>query len=404
MDKEFLDNANAQDIKKYKKIDSPMGFLTDALEIDVEKTRRYKDEVFNDMLGSFNDEGEYIIPQEILEELVKMPKFIDVINDNGIEARGYLGDRAFYFAVTPVVELEDGTAYCYLQLREKMERMAGFYIDIHTTVVATYSYKFDKMFDQNMRNIFNLKDYDSDSTEGRTFFADHINHRLKLLAAIREEGDELYEKLEEVYFNHRIKLLGLSPETALIMADFVNRKNKLEPFINISKRKFYALNQILDDVLADEKCKECLEKSAVFDQMKNLDRKMVDKTNETKERVENSRTVIAVKEAKRKDPFIDLDDLSKGMSAPTVEPKPKKKPEPGLSYYKHPPYKPAKSGGKDKKDKDKGKAKGGGGAPSKASEKDSMVIGSLAGTSGAGGASGKDDTIWKSDLNFEMER
>ena len=348
----------AQNIQKYyEKPDSDEGYIEDDLAIELEKVKRFKDVMYNDMLGDFNENGEYILPESIMQELIDMPKKIDVVSDNGIEARGFLGERVFHFVVTPAVKEENGNAYCYLVLREEIERMGGYYVDTNSVVVATYDYKFDQFYEQRVREVFNLKDYDGDDTgeEGRAYFADNITARFAELEVMRSQSLVISEKLEELYFNHRIQLLGAGPETALIMAEFTTKRNKLEPFFMNTERKYYFLNQVLDDVLEKPVCKECLEKTPVVkEKMQVLEEKFVEKSVEVQEKIVTSHAVQQVK--KEHSPMMVMEE------GKPVEKKPEKVQKPGVSKGNS---KQSGGGGKGKSGGSKPKGKPGGGGAGK---------------------------------------
>ena len=351
MDKEAFDAESAveqiaDNQNYYEKPDSDDGYIEGDLAIKLARNKRFKDVIYNDMLGDFNEKGEYVLSEEIMQELIDMPKKIDVITDNGIEARGFLNGKVFHFVVTPATKEENGNAYCFLVLHEEIERMGGYYIDTNSVVVATYDYKYDKFYEQRVREVFHLKEYDSDNDtgeEGKQYFADNITARLAELAVIREKSAEISEKLEELYFNHRIQLLGMGPETALIMAEFTSKRNKLEPFFMNTDKKYYFLNQILDDTLENPKCQEVLEKSPVKEQMKALDEKYVAKTEELQAKIKESH---AVKQVKKENVTMMIVEKGKPVAEKTAPTQ-----KPGVS----------KGNSKGKGGKGKGKSKGAGG-------------------------------------------
>lgn len=344
--------VQAQSQSYYEKLDTDEGYIEDELQIELEKIRRTKDVLYNDMLGEYNEKGEYKLSQSIMQELIDMPKKIDVIDDNGIEARGFLGDRIFEFTISKPKLEDNGNAYCFLVLHEKIERMGGYYIDTNAVVVATYEYKYDKFYLNHIKEVFNLKEYEDDTTgeEGRTFYADKISLRFKELAVMREVGDDVYERLEEIYFNRRIQLLGLSAQTALIMAEFTSRKNKLEPFFMNTTRKYYFLNQLLDDCLQKKECAECLENSDIKEQMQALDKKFVEKNVEVEQKIKENPQVQKIRKQEQFKDIADLENLGRETTQkPTQKPMPK-----GVTKGDAGKPKSKKKGGG-------GKSKGGGG-------------------------------------------
>ena len=338
---------------QYEKHDCFEGCLTDEREIGLEKIRRFKQVIDNGMLGDFDAKGKYQLSEEITKELVDMPKKIDYVDELGIHARGFLGDKVFSFIITHPVEQTNGYAYCFLQLLETIDFMGGYYVNTNSVIVATYDYKYNAYYDQNVRNVFHLKEYSDDDTgeEGRAYFADNISIRLSELDSIKEGNLDTIEKLDEIYFNHRIKLLGLNPDTAKLMAEFKALKNKVEPFVKLSSRKYAIYNQVLDEVLSKEKNKEILRQSQVCEQMEQLDDKFAEKSIQIQQRIEE----VQEKETKQKEKevFVQYQKGGKTIEKPASKPfvpgvvkgdnnKPKKSKSAG----------PSKSGGGDKKKKE----------------------------------------------------
>lgn len=67
---------------RYLKRDSEKGFVEDYVEIQALKFNNIRHVVLDGMLGDFDDQGNYIIHQDIVKELVEMPKYIVEVMDN----------------------------------------------------------------------------------------------------------------------------------------------------------------------------------------------------------------------------------------------------------------------------------------------------------------------------------
>ncbi len=319
---------------------------------EYQQINNYKDMLFNDLLGDFDEFGEYSINQDIMQDLIDMPKKIDYVDEAGIHARGFLGDHTFSFLVSAPVEKEDGEAYCYLKLDEQIDRMAGFQFETITSVIATYCYKFDEFYDQHVRDVFNLREYEGDDAgeEGRQFRADYITNRYDLFYAMRACSEDYYEKLEEIYFNHRMMMLGMDPELTVLMAEFNKKRLKLEPYLIVSKRRFYFLNQLLDEVLQMQA--ERLNKSEIAERMEQLDAKYIEKSQAIKQKTLENPKVVALTPKTS-----NVDNMAR-----SAEKKPSSAPKKGVSKGggDKPKSKPKKKGGKGK-----GGGKKGGKAPNK---------------------------------------
>lgn len=332
-------------------------FDYDAVLDDLAQDRLFKDTIFNDLLGDYTKQGDYVMSEDIMQELIDMPKKIDFVDDAGIHARGFLNDRVYTFCVTkPIIE-ENGNAYSFLKIEEKIDRLAGYMVETQSTIVATYDYKFDEFYDKNLREVFHLKEYDSDDTgeEGRKYQADRISKRYEMFYAMREVSEEYAEKLEEIYFNQRILLLGMDPELTVIMAEFSKKRAKLDAYFIISRRRFYFLNQLLDQILLLQNNQTQLSKSEMDAKLKELDKKFVEKAKEINKRTLTHPKVAPFIKEEKQEEIVAI--VRKEQSTPKPQNQAVKKGDGG------------KSGGGKKRGKG-GQDKGGGGnKPDKKGEK-----------------------------------
>ncbi len=317
---------------------------------EYQQLNNYKDVLFNDLVGDYDEFGTYTVSDDIMQDLIDMPKKIDFIDEAGIHARGFLGDHIFSFLVTTPIKKDDGDAYCYLKLDEQIDRLAGFQYETQTVTIATYCYRYDELYDGFMRDAFHLREYESDDTgeEGRKYRADYLTSRYDLFYTMRACSEDYYEKLEEIYFNHRLLMLGMDPELTLIMAEFNKKRQKLDPYLIISRRRFFFLNQLLDEVLQMQA--ERLSKSEISARMEQLDAKYIAKSKEIKQKTLTNTKVV------------EMMPKTSNVSSATqsINKKPANKQQKGVS--KGGGDKPKSNGGKKKggkgKDKSKGKDKG----------------------------------------------
>ena len=295
----------------YIKIDSEEGFVTGEHDVNHMKTLRFKDVIRNDLVGDFDEKGNYIIAENIEVDLVNLTKKIDANTINGVEGRAFVDDRVYKFNVTPPRELGNGNAYCYLQLLEELPRLNGYYVDTLTSVVATYEYKFDEFFMDKALEAFNFKEFDGDETEITERLPDSLRVRLEMLAAIKAQAYDPLDKLEEAYFNKRLQLLAEDPELSVILAEFANRRNKLEPYFDKAEHRFMYLNELLDEVLDLEVSKKALEKSpTIKEQLVEADKKAYNLAIKVEEKVREDNPL---ERAEKKALFTDM---SKEKPAP----------------------------------------------------------------------------------------
>ena len=285
-------------VPTYIKQDSELGFVQGEHDVKQMKAMRFRDVISNDLLGDFDESGKYILSDAVAADLVAITKKIDSNDTNGTQGRAFVGDRVLHFNLTPPVALDKDTAYCYLQLLEEIPRINGYYVDTLTTVVATYEYKNDEYFFERALQVFNFKEYKADEAVEPQIMPDSFAERYALISAMRKQAYEPMDTLEEAYFNKRLQLLSEDPELAIILAEFANKRGKLEPFFEKAEHKYAFLNQILDEVIEMPACKKALENSPVREQLAEADIKAYDLTVKVEEKVRtDNRTKVAVEQA-----------------------------------------------------------------------------------------------------------
>jgi len=251
-EKEELDEQVSQPVvSNYVKPDCDKGFTDDKVEITQLQATHLTDVIFNKMMGEFNDDGEYTIDEKIIEELANLPKFTVRKDKNGTYCDTKLKEKVLHFCVTPYVKKEDGTAFCFLELLEPVIYTNGYVIDTKTTVVATYEYRFQDGFEEYVKIAFNVDQDGGDNDGGRKYLdSDNIVKRIAYLDAMALVSIDLYERLDEAYFNRRIQILNDLPVGALVLAEFNKERAKIEKyFVGNSRRKYKALNDLLSAIL-----------------------------------------------------------------------------------------------------------------------------------------------------------
>lgn len=296
----------------YEKPDSDKGYVEGEHDVLQMRVLRYKDVILNNLLGDFDENGKYVIADDILKDLVTLTKKIDAHTQNGTEGRAFVGDRVLYFNLTPPVSLGNGQAYCYLQLLEEIPRIGGYYIDTHTTIVATYEYKDDEFFADRALEVFNFKEYKADETIPPELLPDSLAQRFAYVDAMLKEAGDPLDKLEEAYFNKRLQVLSEYPELAVILAEFTAKRNKLEPYFIKNDHKYFYLNQILDDILSSEQYKKIIEASPAQFVLKEAENKYFDLSIKVEQKV---RTDSRVNEKKQEAIFANITENGKA-SAP----------------------------------------------------------------------------------------
>ena len=285
-DNEIVENSTQEDEVEdfgYEREDSEEGVITNIPEITQQQATHITDVIYNGLLGEYDQYGKYTISTEITKELAHMPKHFVRKDKFGTYVQSKVGDMTFDFCVTPPVVKEDGYAYCYLQLLEEVSYTNGYIIDTKTTTVATYEYLYTDVFYDWVASAFNIdQDTEGEPDGGRKYVdTQYIALRLKYLKAIADMSIDLYEDLDESYFNQRLQILNELPEGTVILAEFNKERAKIEKyFLTNSRRKYKALNDLLNSIL-DGPAGMKIKNNAEYNQkMTEANQKYLQKVNE----------------------------------------------------------------------------------------------------------------------------
>lgn len=247
------EDADSEDeVEGYEREDSEEGIITNITEITQQQATHITDVVYNGLLGDYDQYGKYTISDEITKELAHMPKTFVRKDKFGTYLQSKVGDKTFNFCVTPAVKKENGDAYCYLQLLEEVSYTNGYIIDTKTTTVATYEYIYSDVFYDWVASAFNIDQDEEGEPDGGRKYVDtqYIELRLKYLNKLAEMTIEIYEDLDESYFNQRLLILNELPEGAVILAELNKERAKIDKyFVTNSRRKYKALNDLLNSIL-----------------------------------------------------------------------------------------------------------------------------------------------------------
>jgi len=249
--------------KKYGREDSKSGYTTSTYETALLKAIRKYDVIANELLGKYDENGEYYISTEILTELASLKKIVGVTNEFGTEVRApYKDGRTFNFLLK--IGSEDPqthTAESVLYLLETVNKVNGYIQNIISTPVATYTYKYDEYYKNYCYRALHIVSNEGADDDGALKPDDalFIDARYRYLAAVKKASKDQYLLLEESFLNSRIQILNEIPQGALALSEFNKKRNALEKyFINNPRNKYRALNELLTSIL-----------EAYFDELEN---------------------------------------------------------------------------------------------------------------------------------------
>lgn len=284
----------------YERPDTDAGFVTDATEIMQLKAIRKSDIINSQLLGEFDEFGVYEIEKPVVVELVRLPKRITHQNEFGTFAEVAVEDKILHFRMLPTKQVGDKLV-SQLELLEEVYHANGYIINTRTTLLATYALEPVSDFEQIAREVFHISanpdDDFGDDGDGNAVLApkeaEYIKHRLAYLKAMGLVSSGLYEKLEEAYFNKRIKILNSVPEGAVVLAEYKKQYEKIEHFfVNNSKNKYRAMNDLLTSIIEGPKGDKIRKNPEYRAQMKEANRIYLKTIHQIDESVKKSMEVI----------------------------------------------------------------------------------------------------------------
>ena len=221
----FVKNANEipEDyIDRYRKLQSLEGVLQGKL------------------LGNF-EKGEYVIPKEIKEELVKIKKVVCEWTANGLKATSKVHGTEFNFEVE-VKDFDDNQMIAALFIVEKF-----FDKELKTFVVDFVGAKGPFFRDEAMI-VFHIE-VDGDSEDKDAY--ESISERLEKLKKLNSvERDFVIEMYSELYVLRMLKLLKLcGPLGEKILREYAEQIKALGYDKGISTDFYIKLRRVLDGVI-----------------------------------------------------------------------------------------------------------------------------------------------------------
>ena len=152
---------NPQDVasgKAYRRADTESGVLTNPQEIELCKALQKKDIFTNGLLGAYDDEGNYVISEDIRKELVRVNK----TSGESFEDTYYAISRSetdpyktLKFSVQ-IEKVDEDTKTATLKVLEEIEQLGGLYNNTVATFIAEYTDTDTEEFTTRAFELFNI--------------------------------------------------------------------------------------------------------------------------------------------------------------------------------------------------------------------------------------------------------
>jgi len=233
---------------KYLKSDSEKGYVEDYVDIQALKFDNVRHTALGNMLGDYDNEGNYVIVPEIVNELLAMPKYVVEVMDN-LEI--CLSIVKFDKQLTFLVAFEGEKAT--LSLLEKVSFEANnkldagtwsnvneYVLDVVETIgevdrQALYMKWNIQAFPGNVIDIFNCED----GLLAKYFnIINRIKYNMEVKSALLEKEDEL-EEVESEYALDMFNILQGYPELLkLIQTQLKKEITEKKDFLKLDKPNF----------------------------------------------------------------------------------------------------------------------------------------------------------------------
>ena len=238
---------------QYKKEDCEQGFLTDPQEIEDYIRHQQIDILQNELLGDYAKDGEYYLPDEIRDELVKVPKVVTNNYENYIFAQtiipiGEFGHGKFFVMVNKL----DKQLIATLTFVEPIHKMNKLLTNAQSVQIASFIGDGGEKFFYDMKKEFNIvdDDYIMPDEDKKAVFKYSIK-RKQYRKRLWKEALKDIEKTEKEIYNKRMEILkGLKNEYSIeVLKLFEEQLKKKGPFFNKAPNQYICLNQLLDECL-----------------------------------------------------------------------------------------------------------------------------------------------------------
>lgn len=239
--------------KGYKRVDIEGGILTDEDEISYFKTIQKREVLNNHMLGDFNANGDYVIKEPMMKELVIMKKFlIDSYFNNVYFVKSALITREvgnIQFCVMVKTSKDGNKATAILKLLEPITKAGGYIQNTNSFTVATYTDDNDDYFMSKVKKVFNIHPIEEADVKQDEEEVAEIIARLSMRSKTKLLGASVYAKIEKEHYDNRISILKQGGFDD-VLEELNTLMEKAKVFLNPSDPNYYrTINDLIDQAI-----------------------------------------------------------------------------------------------------------------------------------------------------------
>lgn len=219
------------------------------------------DVIENRLLGSYDDDGNYIIAQQIIEELIELPKVKKTVFGNSIFCLGnLLGYGELVFELLFDTKTSGNTAAATLFLLEDVDKINGYLQNTIKTKLQDFNRNVDNFIEATYEhfNILLEEDDDEDESKEKKLLDDLDNEDSFIIA--KKQFSLLLEKLLSEkyldaygkYFTSRMsELTKLNNEFGQEVLNRFKEQYALIENVFLHEKNYKTLNELLDKCIEE---------------------------------------------------------------------------------------------------------------------------------------------------------
>lgn len=279
--------------KPYKRADCEAGEITDADEIDELRHNQQIDILQNFMLGDYAVDGEYVLPDEICDELVRAKKVVTNNFENYIFVQtlrpiGEFPHGKFFVTVSKL----DKKLMATLTFVEPVHKMNKLVTNAQSCQIASFVDNAGEQFFYDMKKEFNIVDddyvYPADAPDEFKQCKRRKKHRYLLW----KESVAGVERTEKKIFDARMKVLNTNENdyTKSLLDMFSTLLGKRASFFDRALSRSLCMNQLLDECIDVLQGKHLKNEKQVLKDMRTATKPI---RLEQEREIEGNKTIVA---------------------------------------------------------------------------------------------------------------
>lgn len=242
-----LDKQNPKMLRK----DIDGAILDNKYEIDYYRLEQFSNVIDNLMLGNYDEFGEYIVQDEIKEELIKCEKMIIdnyenilfVKTTNPVNAFSYIN-----FAVKVITNTQTNQNTAILELLEPIYKAKGFVENTQTTILKRITLPNNDIFRQEVYKAFNIKlnaNGEGQKIATEDDFKNTIDRKIRLLYLKKQSFGKM-NGYYEICYNKNVEELKKT-EIGKKVIEQTNKDEKIaQKYLNVQPNDFKVKVELLN--------------------------------------------------------------------------------------------------------------------------------------------------------------